>query len=117
MNSNHKELKNQVYETLRRNAVAVFSDDLKDSAGLNLCGVKLPVSGHNLLKILIELVREKKLVMWRADGIYGFLPAKRWRKELSTISGPLKLDCEAMRLKGREVKKIERSAPRVGKIT
>lgn len=106
---NNGELKNQVYETLRRNAVAVFSDDILEPSRLTLCGIKLPVSGLDLFKILLELAKERKLVMWRDDGAYGFMPAKRWRKELSAISEPVRLDCETMRLKGREIKMIEKS--------
>lgn len=103
MDSDHKALKNQVYETLRRNAVAVFSDDITDPSALALCGIHSLATGVELLKILIKLTQERKMVMWKDDDAYGFLPAKTWRREMAAVKSPLRAECQAMRLRGGNI--------------
>ena len=107
MNSNHKALKNQVYETLRRNAVAVFTDDIINPSALALCGVHPPATGVELLEILIKLTQERKMVMWKDDEAYGFLPTKTWRREMAAIKSPLRAECEAMRLRGDDIAQLQ----------
>lgn len=106
MSFNHKALKNQVYETLRRNAVAVFSDDILEPSALALCGIHPPATGLGLLEILFKLTQEGKMVIWRDDEAYGFLPIKTWRREMAAIKSPLRAECEAMRLRGRDIAQL-----------
>lgn len=97
-------LKQRLYRSLYGYGVAVFSpEDIVSSAGLALCGCPLPVSGIELLRLLVELAHEGKVVIWQDDTVLGFLPAKIWEREMADIkSAMLREECEALRLKAAE---------------
>jgi len=106
MASGNGELKEKIYQRLCRSKVAVFSGDIVDPSELvlALCGSHLPVTGDELLEILIELALEGRMVIWREGDIYGFLPTKNWQQEMDVIENPaLRAECEAMRLKNEDI--------------
>lgn len=107
MSSNHKELKDRVYQSLCHYGVAVFTDDIINPSVLALCGVHPPATGVELLEILIKLTQERKMVVWRDDEAYGFLPAKTWRREMAAVKGPLRAECQAMRLRGGDIAQLQ----------
>lgn len=108
MNSNHKELKDRVYQSLCHYGVAVFTDDIINPSALALCGIHPPATGVELLEILIKLTQERKMVMWKDDEAYGFLPTKTWRREMVTVKSPLlRAECQAMRLRGGAVAQLQ----------
>jgi hypothetical protein len=83
--------------------VAVFSDDITNSTALELCGCQLPARGIELLRLLVELAREGKVVIWQDEYhhhfFFGFLPVKIWEQEIAAIKSPaLRKKCEAMKL-------------------
>jgi len=120
MTSNNGELKEKIYQRLCRSKVAVFSGDIVDPSELvlALCGSNLPVTGHELLKILVELAQEGRMVVWREGNTYGFLSAKAWQQEMDAIEVPaLRAECEAMRLEGKDIRWQENSEDSIiGKI-
>ena len=106
MVSGNGNLKEQIYQSLCRSKAAVFSGDIADPSdlALALCGSRLLVTGDELLKILIELAQEGRMVVWREGNTYGFLSAKAWQQEMDAIEvPPLKAECEAMRLKSEDI--------------
>lgn len=100
---NRISLKCRLYLSLYHHGVAVFSDDITNPTALELCGCRLPVTGIELLRLLIELAREGKMVIWQDEyhhhSFLGFLPIKTWERELADVTSPiLREECEAMRL-------------------
>lgn len=97
-------LKCRLYRSLCGHGVAVFSpEDILSSTGLELCGCHLPATGIELLRLLVELASEGKVVIWQDDAFLGFLPAKIWEREMDDISSTrLREKCEALRLNPAE---------------
>lgn len=85
------EIKERVLRLLCHHGVGVFLEDIIRPANLEMCGVRLPAKGKTLLKILIELAQERKLIIWKEDSTIGFLPASTWRREFSIIGSPLRI--------------------------
>jgi len=105
--SNNNTFKKRVYQSLCQYGVAVFTDDIVNPSALALCGVHPPATGVELLKILIELTQDGKMVIWKDDEAYGFLPIKTWQKEMATIKSPLRTACEAMRLRDSDIAQLQ----------
>jgi len=96
-------LKYRLYLSLYGYGVAVFADDILNSSGLDLCGCRLPATGIELLRLLIELAQEGKVVIWRDEMFLGFLPIKIWEREMADIKvNRLREECEALRLNPAE---------------
>lgn len=96
-------LKCRLYLSLHGHGIAVFTDDILNSAGLDLCGCHLPAAGIELLKLLIELAQDGKVVVWQDERFLGFLPIKIWEREMAEIKvNILRETCEAMRLNPAE---------------
>lgn len=103
----YNNLKERLYLNLYNGGVAVFAEDVLSPTLLTDCGFRLPISGDKLLLMLIELVQEGKLVVWRDNETFGFLPAEIWQQELVIISDPaLREACNSMLLSGEELKKL-----------
>jgi len=112
MTSGNGNLKERIYQSLCRSKAAVFSGDIADPSdlALALCGSRLPVTGGELLGILVELAQEGKMVVWRDGDTYGFLSAGAWEQEMDAIEVPaLKADCEAMKLEGKDIADLKDS--------
>lgn len=103
----HAEIKRRVYQSLCHYGVAVFSDDIINLSALALCDIHLPATGIELLKILIELTQDGKMVIWKDGEAYGFLPIKTWQREMAAIKSPLRTVCEAMRLRGGGIAQLQ----------
>jgi len=99
---NRVSLKCRLYRSLYCHGVAVFSDDITNPTALELCGCQFPAKGIELLRLLVELAREGKVVIWqdeyRHHFFLGFLPVKIWDRELADTSPTLRKECEAMKL-------------------
>lgn len=107
MNPKGKELKDRVYQSLCYYGVAVFTDDIINPSALDLCGVRPPATGVELLSTLIKLTQERKMVVWKDGETCGFLPTKTWRREMAAIKNPLRAQCQAMRLRGGDISQLQ----------
>lgn len=96
--SNRQSLKDHVYRVIYINQIPVFSLDLVEADALVECGIDIGCKGLTLLDILVELVREGKLVAYHENRGYRayddlvFVSRRAWDRDLAMLSGSMRND-------------------------
>lgn len=88
-----EDLKNHVYRMICRHDVPIFWSDIYYDTGLKECGIHLGCTGMRLQNILLELVRDGRLVAYHekggsTDDDITFVTHNRWDKALASVNYP-----------------------------
>lgn len=84
-------LKNHVYRVICHHDVPIFWSDIYYNADLKGCGIHLGCTGMRLQNILLELVRDRRLVAYHekggsTDDDITFVTYTTWGRALASVN-------------------------------